>query len=538
MKQQSTTKGFAILSAASMISKVLSFLYVPFLIYIISDEGFGIYSATYQIYVFIYVLTNSGIPVAISKLLSELFATKNYKDAVKSFKLARFMLLILGLFMSILLVVLAGPLTEITTNTRSKLAVMAVAPTLFFTSILSAYRGYFQGRGNMTPTAISQVIEQVINTIFTLVFAALFLKYGLEAAAAGGTIGTSLGAFVAAIYLIAAYEKNKTIRVSKEDLEANVERYSTKQLIRKIIYYGLPITLCVGFQNAGNLIDVGNIKSRLLVAGFSLADGDVLFGVLTKYRILLSVPIALISALSVAVLPAISSLHALKDKKKVEDKINYAFRLALLVAVPSAIGLAVLSRPVFITIFGIKYADGWRLMLFGSLVIIFQSTVQIQIAILQGIGKLYLSTIYMILGIFSKILLNYYLVAMPRINILGAVFSNMLCFFIPLMLNYRLLNKSLKVKISLFKHFIKPFVSSSIMGVLVFITHRYLERVFELINPGRLATSIATLIAVAIGMYIYIYILIIIGGITKEDLKDMPSKILRFIPKNIKKRIK
>src|SRR3712207_3810772 len=185
MKKQSTTKGFAILSAAGIIVKLLSLLYIPFLKKIITLNGYGIYGASYKIYVWIYVLANSGIPVAISKLVSEYMALEHYKDAIKSFKIARFMMLIIGTVMSLFMFIFASSLANAIGYPNAKLSIMALAPTIFFTSIVSVYRGYFQGRGNMSPTAISQILEQIINTIFTLVFAAMLMKYGVDAGCAG-----------------------------------------------------------------------------------------------------------------------------------------------------------------------------------------------------------------------------------------------------------------------------------------------------------------------------------------------------------------
>ena len=162
MKKQSTSKGFAILSAAGMFVKILSLLYIGSLQRIITKEGYGYYLVAYQIYVFIYVLTNAGIPVAISKIISEFTAVKNYKDAVRSFKIARLLLLCLGIVMTLVLIALAHIITGRRLE-NSYWAILALSPAILLTSIASAYRGYFQGRANMTPTAISQVIEQVID---------------------------------------------------------------------------------------------------------------------------------------------------------------------------------------------------------------------------------------------------------------------------------------------------------------------------------------------------------------------------------------
>lgn len=538
MKEQSTTKGFAVLSAAGMIVKVLSLVYIPFLLRIIGKGGYGIYSAAYQIFVFIYVLTNSGIPVAISKVVSELIAVKNYRDAVKSFKIARLTMLCLGIGMSIALAIFAYPLAKITKNEMSYLSILALSPTILFSSIVSSYRGYFQGRGNMTPTAVSQIIEQIMNTVFTLVFAAIFMKYGVEAGCAGGTIGTSLGSLIASIYLIAVYEQNKKIKVPKGTIENTKFRHTNKQLLRKIIAYGLPITLCVGLQNAGNIVDLANVKSRLLVAGFTQMQGNELFGTFTKYRTLLSVPITIISALSAAVLPAISGAFALKDKRLLQNKIEYAFRFCLLVAIPSAVGLAVLRKPVFITLFGSGYADGANFLIYGWIVLILTAIVQIQITILQGIGKLYASTLYMILGIIGKIVTNYFLISIPSINIYGAVFGNIVCFAIPLFLNTRLIKKSMKVNYSIIRHAKKPIFASAVMTGSVLATFYGFNFILVHIHKGYFANAGATIISIIIGSIVYFYSLVLTGGIRKEDIDSLPARFKKFIPKKALNKIK
>lgn len=227
MKTQSTTKGFAILSAAGMAVKLISLLYVPLLLSIIGEDGYGVYAIAYSVFAFIYVITNTGLTSAISKLVSELIALKNYKDAAKAFKMARLMLLAIGIVMSVFMLGLARPLSRFMNMPRSYLAIGALAPAVLFTSLASAYRGYFQGRGNMTATAVSQIIEQVMNIIFSLLFAALWRKYGIEAACAGGTVGTTLGAVASFIYLIRFYEKNKSYKVSKGYSEEEILRLSS-----------------------------------------------------------------------------------------------------------------------------------------------------------------------------------------------------------------------------------------------------------------------------------------------------------------------
>ncbi len=537
MKKQSTTKGFAILSAAGMIVKVLSLLYIPFLLQIIGDDGWGIYSSAYKIYAFVYVLTNAGIPVAISKSVSEFIALERYEDAIKSFKIARMLMLAVGSVMAILMFTLAKPLASATSSESSTFAIMALAPTIFLTSIVSTYRGYFQGRGNMTPTAVSQVIEQVLNTIFTLVFAALLLKYGVEAACAGGTIGTAIGSLGAVIYLIVSYEKNKTIVVPKGYKHEKHSRHSNKQILKMIIHYGLPIVICVGLQNAGDIVDLAIVKSRLINAvGYSQKITDIKFGVFTKYRSLLGVPIALISALSASVLPSLSGAFVLKDKKSLEDKINYTFRLCLLVAIPSTVGMSVLSHPIFKLIFP-AYEEGWKLMVLGSIVLVLTAVVQIQMTILQSINKLYLSTFFMVLGVIGKILANYFLVGIPQLNIIGAVFGNMICFAIPLLLNYIFIKRTLKIRFNMVYHAVKPLIASTLMGIMAYGSYTGLSILLNNFVNGYLNNAVSCVIAVGIGVFAYMYGLVLAGGITEKDMEVLPTRIKRFIPSVIAKKI-
>jgi len=536
LNKQSTTKGFAVLSAAGFLVKFLSLLYIPFLGKILGEDGLGVYYSAYNIFTYVYILTNAGIPVAISKIVSELIALGNYKDAVKTFKIARFSLLVLGIVMSLLMLILVVPISNLTQSGTARLAIMALSPTVLLTSVLSAYRGYFQGRGNMTPTAVSQVLEQIANTVFSLVFAACFIKYGVEAGAAGGTVGTTVGALVAVIYMIRFYEKNKIFRVPKGYNQLQIKRFTTKKLFKKLLAVAVPMTICLGIQQSGLLIDLGVVKSRMLAAGISSVHVSVLWGVLSKYTTLINVPIAIISSLAITILPSISSLMALRDKKAVRDKINYAFRLCFLVAIPSAIGLAVLAYPVVDLI---QYGSSvGRLLIYGSVVIILMAVVSIQTSILQGIGKLYLVTVYAVLGMIGKIITNYIFVAIPSINILGAILGNAVSFSILLILNYITINKALRVKIKLLSHAIKPIMASVVMAIIAKIMYYNFNIIFSFIKQGYFANAMALLVSMIFAIVTYFFTLILIGGISKEDLEAFPSKIIRIIPKSILKRIK
>lgn len=534
MKKQSIAKGFAVLTAASMFVKVLSVLYIPFLRGILGDEGYGIYGAAFQAYTFIYVIANSGIPVAISKSISELSHTGNYKDAYRTFKIARSFLIVIGAVLAIGMFVLAGPISKILHFEKSYLAILALSPTIFITAVASAYRGYFQGRGNMTNTAISQVIEQVVNVIFTLLFAVLLMKYGVEAACAGGTVGTSLGALAAMIFMALMFYKSRTSIIPKGGVKNNIKRYTYSALAKRIIHYSIPITISVGATYAGNLVDMANTKIRLMAGGYAEESATILYGFLTKYQQLINVPVSIVAALAATVLPSLSGSMALNDKNQFEKKLRYALRLCIFVVIPSAVGFSVLSEPIYSFL---KFGGGSELMKYGAAVLVFMSVVQIQTTILQSAGLLYTATRNVIIGIIAKIITNYFLISIPSVNIYGAIIGSVVGFAVPLLLNTITIKKHLNVKIYLLKNTMKPLVSSIIMGVAVFAFYQVSYLFFNLFIGEYFANVIAVIISIIIGVAAYMFSMIILKGIGKDDLIEMPEKLKRFIPIKIYKRI-
>ena len=537
MKKQSVSKGFAILTLGSMVVKVISVIYVILITIIIGKEGFGIYSAVYIIYVFIYVLTNSGISVATAKVLSELIAKGRYKDTARSFKLILLSMVIVGLTMSLLMYFYAVPLSRIIKFPKAFIAIETLSPAIFFTSILSVYRGYFQANGNMLPTSISQIIEQLINVSSSLLFACLLMKYGIEYGCAGATIGTSLGAFVAIVYLIQVYQKNKISIYNEKELQVYPINFSTKNLLSKILKYAVPITICLGMQNAGSLIDMVNVKDRLLVAGFSDVIASSLFGIIGQFNTLINVPITIISALSVALLPSISASNILGEQNEIRRKIIYSFRLSFIISIPSAIAFSVLGKPLYTMLFP-RMVEGYKFMVFGSVIVVLWSIVLIQTAILQGIGKLYIATAYISLGIILKVFINYNVVSIHNINIYGALLGNVTYFIIPLLLNQMLLAKTLKIKISLFKISLKPLISALFMAIVIYPSQYVMFKILKLLINTYLSNALSTLLAVILGGFIYVYILALIKEIDKNDLQLIPSKITKFIPNVILTKIK
>ncbi len=530
MEEQSTSKGFAILSTAALAVKLLSVIYMPFLINILGgNRPYGIYSVTYQIYVFIYVLTNTGVPSAISKLVSEFMAVGNYKSALKTFKVSRLLLFVVGIVMAHIMFFASGPLTTHMNFGEAKYSVIALCPAIVFTSVASAYRGYFQGTNNMRPTAISQVLEQIFNTVFSLLFAAILISHGIEAGCVGATIGTTLGALISASYLIITFEKNKHFKTNKLEDNIQIIRHTNRQVLKRILKYSIPITMCIGITNAGTLIDSYNITSRLIAGGSLKVFAQNFFGMYAKYTTLINVPITIISALGMAVLPAISRAVALNDKKLTKNKINFAFKVNFLIAIPAAVGFSVLAKPIYELL---HLGDGYKIMIFGSVIVIFMALSLIQTSILQGIGKLYVVFFYSLLGLVVKYITNYILVAIPSIGIYGAIIGSVLGFGVPIVLNNVYLQRTLKLKINIKPLIFKPLVSSTFMAAVIYVIYNIISYTLCFIIKGYFNNVISVILSIILGMLSYFYVMILINGITNDELDILPNNLRRFIPFN------
>lgn len=527
MKEQSTSRGFAILSIGTMVVKLLSLIYSPLLIRILhGDRGFGIYSVTYQIYTFIYVITNAGIPSSISKLISESIAAKDYEGAEKTFKMSKQILIIIGVVMAAIMILTAGIFTKVMKYPEAKYSVIALCPAILFTSVASAYRGYFQGRLNMKPTAISQVLEQVINTVLSLLFGALLMRYGVEYGCVGATIGTTIGALASAMFLVLTYKSSK--KADKLHLKSSTSLVNTnRQILKRILKYSIPITICIGIPSLSSLIDVFNMTSRLEVGGFSNTAAQSLFGVYSKFTVLTAVPITIISALAVTVLPAVSKLIRLNSKRAAENKINFAFKISLIISLPAAMGLSVLSKPIYALL---KYNDGYKLMLFGAVVVIFMALFQIQVSILQGMGKVYIVAVYSVLGIAIKYIVNYVLIAMPRINIYGAIIGSIVGFLVPVILNGMYISFKLRLNIKFSEYIFKTIVSTVIMGAACYVVY---NSITFILGSRLVINDIATILAILIGIVVYGAAMLLSKGITEDEINIMPRRVRRFIPRRL-----
>ena len=534
-EENSAAKGVLILSIAGILTKVISLLYVPFLRAILGQEGYGIYSQITEVFLFVYALTSVGAQPAVAKVVSEFIALEEYEKVERTLKVSRNFYLLIGVITGIIMILLAKPLTKVANIPETAYGIIALAPCVVITSALSSYRGYMQGKMNMKAIGISQILEQMLNVFISLLFAFILVQFSLEYGAAGGQIGTSVGALFACFYII--YCRNKSEDEFEEFVGSRREKKKiNRKILKRVIAYSIPIIISSGLQNFGGLVDMINVKNRLLAAGFEKDMANILYGHYSLYITLYGVPLILITAIGTTVLPTISRAMAVKDKKEIRRSIRYAFKVALAIAIPAAAGLSILSDEIYISLFG--STDGAKIMLIGSFIIILMTMTQIQSVILQGINKFYFIIGSFSIGIICKIIANYIFVGMPKLNIYGVIIGNAVWLIIPSIMNHRKIKKTMRMKLPLVRYIVKPILSSIAMVLSILLIRQPVDFIYRFIEPSRLTTIPVVIISVAVGVFVYAYLMILMRGFTRDDIQKISPKIIRIMPRFMRRKLR
>lgn len=525
-------KQAAILAAASLLVRFLGFVYRLPLTNMIGDEGNAIYAGGYYIYTFLLILSSAGLPAAISKLVSERIALKQYRNAHRVFHAALVISTTLGTVFAVIMGIGAQRLANLIGIPESYFSLLTLCPTLVIVAVMSVFRGYFQGMHTMVPTAISQIIEQVFNAFFSVYLAWVFLSInvpeGMEKniplASAGGTMGTGVGALAGLIVVIFAYcliRKFLLWRVRR----CNQPYEETKQeLMVKVLQTAWPIIAGTAVFSITNLIDMGMVVNILQKTGFSAAEANALYGQLSgKYVTLTTLPVTISTAIATAVLPSIAASVKLKEKKQVRRKMALTYRVSMIISVPAAVGISALGPQIIQMLFP-SASDGGMLLTVGGISIIFLALCQTSTGILQGIGHIKVPVVGAILGAVAKVILNVLLIRIPTINVLGAVLSTTGCYLVAGVFDVIMLSKLTGTKFDFGGSFLKPVIGSVVMAAGTIGSYHLF---FRLIGSN----TIATLLAVCIAVAVYGLVMLLIKGIVEEDLHAVPGggKLIRVL---------
>jgi len=516
-------RGTAILAIAGIASRILGALYRIPLANLLGDEGIGIFELAQPVYNFFLIASTAGFPLAISKLVSEKTAVKDYRGAIDVFKVALVLLLFTGVLFATVMFTTADWLAgSVYNDPRVALSIKAITPALIFVAVVSAFRGFFQGKQTMAPSGISQVIEQFFRVGSMLLLAMLFLPKGLEYAAAGTSLGAGIGGFIGLSYLVFKFISFN--RNNKTEMLVSYRSHKTPwgKIVKSIFVISVPVALGASVLPIVRAIDAWIVPLRLSAAGFTGQEATALFGQLNGMAMpIVYFPNVITLALASSVVPAISEAYALNERKNIVEKVKEIIRITAMIAIPAGIGILVMSTQIGTFLY--DKPEVGRVLASLSGAAIFLCILQTSAAILQGMGKVALPVKNMIIGSLVKIFLEFTLTAIPNINIIGAAISTSVGFAIVAILNVLDIKRNINTKFSITTEFLKPIISTVVMAILVMISYPMFFKIFS-------SVTISTIVSIGIGILVYFSLMLRIGGIVENDFDMIP----KFGPKIVK----
>ena len=511
--------GATILAVAGIIGKFLGAIFRIPLTGWIGAEGMSYYGAAYPVYSFFLILATAGLPVAISRMVSERIAIGDFKNAHKSYKVSLKIMLAIGIVSFIICFFGAGQIAKYMGNPDAKLSIMAISPALLLAPIASSFRGYFQGQQNMMPTAVSEVTEQLFRVVVGLTLSYVLITKGLECASAGATFGATAGLIAAMVILAIIYRKSQKRRAAMIAESDTVEE-PTKSLAKELVEIALPITIGSTIMPFMMILDSAIVMNRLQATGWTLTMSKVKYGLISGYcDPLVAFPGVFIDAISISMIPAVTAAFTLKKHEELNHNIQTGIKTMMVVAYPCAIGLAVLAQPILTLLYPAKpdeVAMAVPLLQIMSVGVVTLSTMRTFSSALQGIGKMVLPVINLFIGAFAKIVISYVLVGIPAINVNGAAIGSVLAYLIAGILNYMGLKKYADVKLDLGGTFIKPLVASAAMGV---VTVLLFKGVYAVIGSN----SISCLLSILVAVMFYFILIFITKTVTREEAIMLPK---------------
>lgn len=519
--------GAAILAASAILVKVIGAIYRIPLGNILSDEVMGDYNSAYNIYNFFLTISTAGLPVALSKTISEANALGRHNQVQRTFRVAFFTFLTLGLISFFCMTVLAAPMAQIViSNPKAVYCVMALAPSVLCVCIMSAFRGYFQGHFNMMPTGISQVIEAFFKLVVGLALA-LFLVNVIqkpELGSVGAIIGVSCGSVVALLYILYLFFRD---RKRRQRIHATDRPDGSMRILSNLLKLAIPITLGSAATSLVTLIDTKLVMSQLQSV-YQTVDGlgkeaalDAargLYGIYSKTMSIYNLPFSMMVPLTACIIPAVSASLARRDHLGAQKVSESALRIGLLLALPMGMGLFALGGPIMGLLFPtIDVSVAGPLLSVLGLASIFVALQLLCNSILQANGMVNLPILAVIIGGVVKVVVNFILVGNPNIRINGAPVGTLTCFIVISALEIFIIRRSIPAPPSFLRAFLKPFVPSVIMAAAAWATYGLLTNFLHMGN------SLATIGGIGVGVVVYLVLVLALRVLSREDLELMPK---------------
>ena len=517
-KKQSFLHGTALLALATAVVKVIGALYKIPLNAIIGEQGFGYYSTAYEIYTVLLMISTAGLPVAMSRMIAQASSLDHYRQVRKIYTVSRTIFLSLGLVGALLMTLFCKQLAQFQQQPDAWAAIGALGPCCFLICLMSTYRGFFQGQGNMLPTSISQVVEAITKLVVGIAGALLVVFYtrNVSLAAGAAILGVTVSCLVSSFYLNAIFRKAyKQMPQSCEDVSTG------KDIAKGLLSIAVPITIGSAGLQLLTVLETKIYMTQLLKT-LTQATADTQKGIYSMALTIFNMPCAFITPITISIIPAITSQLTLGNLKAARETEESAARVSALISMPCAIGLATLAQPVTQLLGGYsgeKLALATQLMSVLGVCIIFNATVLLTNAIMQAHGHEKLPVVNMFVGGFVKLFAVFMLTGKPAIGIVGTPIGSLLCYLCITILNLFTMRRVLQDPPAIVKHMLRAFLAAALMGVCAWGTWQGLQML--------LGTDVSALIACAIpigiGVVIYAIAAVKFRAITREDCLLLPK---------------
>lgn len=524
-KKQSFMQGIMTLMFSQVLIKISGLVYK---LYLTNKNGFGdagnaIYNSGFQIYALLLTIASIGVPNAVAKLISEKLSIGDNRGAQKVFKVSFAVFSFVGFVGSVILFLASEFLAnEWLQIPEAKLTLMILAPSIFFVSLISVFRGYFNGHENMRPMAKSQIIEQLTKTICTVIIVEyICLSMGYQGTtgimAAGANLATTIATFISCVYLFFLYsENNKNNKLHVADCYYKSERVI--KILKKIIIIAMPLTISAILGSLNKNIDSFTVV-RALKTFMTEEQAKIQYGMLSgKIDTLVTFPLSFNMAFATALVPAISAAKARGDKERIEKRISFSLLVTILIGLPCTIGMMTFAKPILEVLFP-NASSGEYIYRISSASIIFITIEQTVNGALQGLGKASVPVMALSSGIFVKLLLNLTLVKInPNIfmfgGVAGAALATVICHVISMTISFTILKRTVKMKFNILKFIIKPIIASILMGILGLYIYNQLRSIIMQI--------IAIILSIIVAVAIYVIALFVLKIFDKEELYMLP----------------
>lgn len=509
----------SILALASIIVRLIGIVYRIPLTNIVGNEGMGYYGFAFEVYQILVILSTSAIPVAVSKLTAARVAKREYKNAQRIFRCSIIFAAVLSGTLALITFVGARQISSFMFGgiTEVAPALRVLAPTVFVCAVMGVFRGYTQGLGNMAPTGLSQVVEQIFNAIVSVAAAAILISRGAAYGAAGGTMGTFMGAVSSLVFLYFVYAANRkglNRRMKKDPTKKLME---DKEIYRLIGLTVIPLILTSTIYQISSLLDSALFSNILKAIGYQSSFISSLYGIYSsKYQLLINLPLGITSALSVAMMPGIAGAIALNRKDQVREQMDMVIRMTMLIAIPCAVGVAVMGGPIMQMLFNDATTLPGRMLIVGAVTIIFYALSTLTSTILQASNHMRVPVINAAISLGVHIVFTVVLLAFANLHIFALIYGNIVFSFCMCILNLRSLAKLIDYRLDIQKMCGATFVASVIMGVVTFLVYKGCIYVIH-------SNILSTLIAIIIAVVVYALFMVLTRGVTEDELYMFPK---------------